>query len=161
METQLSPRAKSGHAAAMAARRVGLMPWTDPATMLERCTACGDCISACPQAIIHGGRGGYPFVRFDRECTFCGACAEACPEGVFDLSQPAAWQAKAHILPSCLEASAITCRACDDACPQAAIMARPQLGGATRIEVDFDVCTGCGACVAICPVKAIEVVDHG
>lgn len=141
--------------------RAGLMPWTDQATLLDRCTGCGDCAPVCPEGIVRLDRGGHPAIRFDRACTFCGACARACAEGVFDPERDPPWTARAVVRPACLETRGIACRACEDLCPETAISARPQPGGVTRIEVDDDTCTGCGACVAACPAAAIEVVRHG
>ena len=45
-----------------------------------------------------------------------------------------------------------------------AILFRPALGGYALPEVDAAACTGCGLCIGVCPVKAIEmgqVYDRG
>src|SRR3546814_1458142 len=58
-------------------------PWTSSERLLA-CTACGDCIAACPQAILSPGRDGLPVLSFAaRACTLCGRCADVCAEPVF------------------------------------------------------------------------------
>ncbi len=51
----------------------------------------------------------------------------------------------------------IPCNPCVDACPFDAISIN---GGMTETpKVDFQLCTGCGTCVSICPGLAIFIVD--
>lgn len=135
----------------------GVMPWTDPQRVFDRCTGCGACADACPQGIVATGRGGHPYLDFSAECTFCGACAEACPEDVFDPAQEPAIAAIARIAPSCFEPQGISCRVCQDVCPEDALRIRPQPGGRATVEVLADTCTGCGACVPVCPASAVEI----
>lgn len=133
-------------------------PWTTEDAILSACTGCGDCVTACPAAIVATGAGGYPEIRLaEGECTFCGRCAESCSAGVFDLARPAFRHAIA-IGGNCLSKTGTECRSCQDACPQAAIRFRPRLGGIAVPELDGDLCTGCGACLAPCPVDAIRAV---
>ena len=61
----------------------------------------------------------------------------------------------AFITENCLAYGNTVCRSCAEACEPGAIRFRPRLGGAALPEVDAAVCTGCGACVAPCPAKAI------
>ena len=42
-------------------------------------------------------------------------------------------------------------------CSQDAIVARTALGGNRNLQVDKLVCTGCGMCVATCPVDEITL----
>lgn len=133
------------------------LPWTDEAWVMERCTACGVCAEACPQDILHIRGGRHPEISFTDACTFCAACAEACPEGVFDLDRDPPWDAVAHVGEACFEPQGVSCRACEDACEARALRARPQLGGTAIMVLDPDACTGCGACVPVCPAGAIEV----
>ena len=64
-------------------------------TFLARCTACGDCIKACPHNAIHvlaewvkPGTGTPVMVPDSRACHMCEGfpCAAACGEGA--LAQP-------------------------------------------------------------------------
>ena len=133
------------------------LPWTDAARVMERCTACGACARACPQDIIAIVGGTHPEIAFSAPCTFCGACADACPEDVFDTERDPPWQAVAVVGEGCFEPMGIACRACEDACEARALRARPRLGGTADMTVDAEACTGCGACVPVCPVDAIAV----
>lgn len=146
-----------GRRALLTQRKPGLLPWTDDARLMQRCTGCGACAQACPQNILHISGGTHPEITFSNACTFCAACAEACPEDVFDLDRSPPWQAKARIDEGCLEGRGVSCRACEDACEARALRARPQIGGTAVMVLDAEACTGCGACVPVCPVDAIAI----
>ncbi len=139
-------------------------PWSLPeAGFIDRCTRCGDCISACPQRILQKGRGGFPQVEFSRgECLFCGACVQACTPGVLleERFQDAAsrpWSIRATISEPCLATRGVECRSCGDHCEAGAIRFRLVVGGAAAPLLDQSACTGCGACYGACPVKAIRL----
>ncbi|MGB8052179.1 MAG: 4Fe-4S dicluster domain-containing protein, partial [Azonexus sp.] len=69
-------------------------PWALPETdFVDRCTRCGNCLSACPQKILVAGDGGFPTIDFSQhECTFCGDCATACqPLALFRAGGLPAW----------------------------------------------------------------------
>jgi len=133
-------------------------PWSRPDfDFTEACTVCGRCIDVCPTGLLTKGHAGYPIADFSRgECSFCGACADACDAPCFRSREEAPWTLKAAIGPHCVETKGVVCRACEEACPQAAIRFRPQRGGAS-VSVDAVACTGCGACVKPCPVRAISI----
>jgi ferredoxin-type protein NapF len=135
-------------------------PWAlDEAAFIDACTRCNDCLGACPEHIVVAGDGGFPTVDFHRgECTFCGDCASACKPGALKRSeggQP--WLLKAYIGPACLPAKGVECRICGDFCDARAIRFTPRLGGAPLPEIVAESCTGCGACVAPCPVAAVTI----
>ena len=44
------------------------------------------------------------------------------------------------------------------ACDTSAIRFRPRIGGVPLPEVDAAACNGCGACIAPCPVSAVQRV---
>ena len=135
-------------------------PWAlAEAAFIDRCTRCGDCLKACPTGILVGGNGGFPTVDFSRgECTFCGDCVTACRPGALSRQQDAPpWRLIAVIAPNCLAEQRIECRVCDDQCDHRAIRMSPRLGACPLPEIDADKCTGCGACVAPCPAKAIAI----
>lgn len=52
----------------------------------------------------------------------------------------------------------IPCNPCVESCPQKAITIQPSVNDVPR--VDFDLCTGCGLCIAHCPGLAIFVVHQ-
>lgn len=136
-------------------------PWSrSEAEFTERCSQCGNCFEACPTGVVVRGHAGFPIVDFTKaHCTFCGACAAACKDGCFDTTEGrAAWSIKAAIGDGCLEPKGVACRVCQDACEPSAIRFKPQLGGRSAPFLDGDSCTGCGGCVASCPVSAISVV---
>ncbi len=127
---------------------------------IDRCTRCNECLKACPQQILVAGDGGYPTVDFSRgECTFCGDCLTACQPGALFRTSPEqpAWPYKAIIGDNCLPKQGVECRVCGDFCDARAIRFLPRLGGNPLPEIDAEKCTGCGACVAPCPVVAITV----
>ncbi|MBI5790362.1 MAG: ferredoxin-type protein NapF [Rhodocyclales bacterium] len=126
---------------------------------LKACTRCGDCVPVCPTHVIVIVRG-YPEVDFKRgECTFCGACATACKPGALQNSecQIWPWAIKAQVANTCLPMRGVECRICGDRCEANAIRFSPRLNGPPVAEIDAGACTGCGACVAPCPVSAISV----
>ncbi len=124
------------------------------------CSRCGDCIKVCPTTIIHKGDAGFPEIDFQRgECTFCGDCAAACPTGVLrrmdDEARP--WRVKAVIQDACITYSGVMCQVCQEQCEAGAI-AFPLVAGRVPVpELDAGLCSGCGACVASCPVSAITM----
>ena len=128
---------------------------------LASCDRCGQCESACPEGIIVLGQGGVPEVDFRRgECSFCGACARACSIGALADKGQAPWFTVAEIAFSCLSVQGVICRLCEERCEPAAIRFRPALGGYALPEVDAASCTGCGACVHICPVTAVQIAGR-
>ncbi|MEX2449338.1 MAG: ferredoxin-type protein NapF [Rhodospirillales bacterium] len=133
-------------------------PWTDEAAVLDACTACGACLAACPEKILYADANGHPVVSFlEKECTFCGACADACPEPVIGSRSTPAFNHRASIGASCFAPRGIHCQACGDACPEAAIRFRPRIGGPPMPDIAQSHCTGCGACVSVCPADAVSL----
>lgn len=134
-------------------------PWavsTD--TFFRQCTRCLDCVGACAENIIVAGDGGFPEVDFAKgECTFCGACAQACTDNALVLHDGAPWAMAVSVGDGCLSAQGVTCRVCGDNCDSGAIRFQLGLRGAATITLSQDACTGCGACVAPCPVDAITL----
>ncbi|MBL4614468.1 MAG: ferredoxin-type protein NapF [Magnetovibrio sp.] len=150
-------------------------PWSRQETQfIDACTQCDKCLSACDEGIVIRGAGGYPEIDFQRgECTFCGDCAKVCTPGAIffqkcdqDLPQqlppalPSAlpWSLDAKISSACLSAKAITCRVCGDRCDARAIRFQLSVGGIADPIIDQTACTGCGACVAPCPVNAVVLI---
>jgi ferredoxin-type protein NapF len=136
-------------------------PWALPEdAFIDRCTRCSDCLTACPQKILIVGDGGYPTIDFKLgECTFCSDCVSACqPKALLrpDTEQ-SAWTYKAAIGEDCLPHQGVECRVCSDFCDARAIRFAPRLGGSPLPDIDPEKCTGCGACVAACPVVTIRI----
>ncbi|MGF1699305.1 ferredoxin-type protein NapF [Photobacterium makurazakiensis] len=136
------------------------MPWVvDEDVFTDSCTRCNKCISACETQIITKGDGGFPIVDFNRgECTFCYRCADSCPEPLFQPQTEQPWPLVAQINEGCLAHKNIECRSCGDMCDVQAIHFKLQFGGVAKPELNWVDCTGCGACVSVCPTSAITMV---
>nr|WP_181701664.1 4Fe-4S dicluster domain-containing protein [Chthonobacter albigriseus] len=63
----------------------------------------------------------------------------------------------ASIGQGCLPQRGVDCQLCRDACPADAIRFRPRRGGPFLPEVSAAACTGCGACLAMCPTGSIAL----
>lgn len=127
--------------------------------MEDLCTGCGDCATACPEAIILVDRDRRPVVDLTRgECTFCGDCATACPTGALDPALAPDWPWRAQIGARCLSLQGVFCRACEDSCDARAIRFRLETGGRSQPLIDMGQCTGCGACASVCPSHAVGFV---
>lgn len=145
-------------------------PWALGASLFtEKCTRCDECIKACPEKIIGRGDGGYPEINFKKgECTFCAKCFDACEMGAFislpvgkegasSIQSAKPWRLEVNITSKCLSLNAVVCRTCGDNCDEQAINFKLQLGGISEPQVELDDCTGCGACVPVCPVNAVQI----
>ncbi len=135
------------------------MPWT-VAAFFDLCRRCDDCVRTCEESVVVRGDGGFPTVDFQRGgCTFCGACARACGHGALDRQGRPAWHLGVEIGEHCLSARGITCRACGDACGGRAIRFQLQTGGRAIPLVNDSLCSGCGSCIATCPIQVIQIKE--
>lgn len=136
-------------------------PWALTETeFVERCDGCGACVPACQDKLIKVGRGKLPEMDFTRGgCDFCRDCLNACEVGALhspeDDSVP--WDIRATIQEGCLSLNAVVCRSCGEVCDQRAIRFKLETGGVARPLLDSELCNGCGACFAVCPVKAVNL----
>ena len=134
-------------------------PWAVAvASFASLCTRCDACIDACGEHVLARGADGLP--RFEPgpgECTFCGDCASACQTGALDATLSPPWQLRAQVGPGCLPAHGVVCASCREICPESAIRVPP--GGRGAAVVDAALCTGCGACVGVCPGNALSLAD--
>jgi len=137
-------------------------PWALPeGQFIEICTRCADCVSACPDGLIKNGRGDYPEIDFTQGgCDFCGDCVTACkPKALVQSSSTAPpWSIVASIEKNCLSLNAVTCRSCGDVCDEEAISFKLQTGGRAIPHLEPELCSGCGECIAVCPVKAVRIL---
>lgn len=137
-------------------------PWFQTEqSFLAHCNQCGDCLTACENGILERGADGYPQVNFHNgECQFCAACVRACPTGALEQKPGVApWSLHASInTASCLASRGVLCMVCGEHCAARAIRFPPSAYAIGAPILDQAVCTGCGACVAPCPVSAIRMV---
>lgn len=129
-------------------------PWADADAFAARCSGCNDCVTRCPEQVLllRGQKAEFDPSR--GECTFCGECVETCTTGALHRDQPAHRHA-ATVADTCLPARGVVCASCRDVCPERAV--QWALGARKAVHIDTDACTGCGACVALCPVQAITL----
>ena len=132
--------------------------------MHAECAACAaPCVEACPEKIIHRhgkdhALSGLPFLAFERGgCTWCGACAAACPVDL-DTKPPRPGLGRVRLdRGSCLAWHGVICISCLSRCVYGAID-RDRSG---RTMLDAEACTGCGACIAACPVPGTLALQKG
>ncbi len=128
---------------------------------VDTCDRCDRCIKACPSNILFRGGAGFPEVNFSQAgCDFCQACVEHCPTQALSLDQSdyeAPWSYVAHVKDNCLSERGVVCRSCGDVCETRTIKFKLVVGGSALLELNTADCNGCGECVSICPVNAIEI----
>lgn len=136
-------------------------PWSlrPDSAFTEHCTRCGDCVHVCPRGVLSAGDGGFPQISFAAAgCSLCGDCAKACPTRAIDrAASPIAFIWRVQVDARCLNRRGVECRVCGDACDARALRFVPARGGMAQLKVDSAACTGCGDCVAVCPVDAITL----
>jgi len=123
---------------------------------LTICTQCDACAKACPEGIIRAGSGGFPVLDFNQgECTFCGECASQCEANAIVFDDHYQWPWQAEISAGCLNKKNVICRSCVDECETEAIRFKWIASGVSIPEIDNSLCSGCGACIGVCPEKSI------
>lgn len=136
--------------------------------LLDRCTACQLCVSACPTqvlqpALFHYGWAGFAKPRLDFERAFCNfecrRCGEVCPTDAIALLElpvkklTSVGVAKFERSLCIVDANGTDCAACSEHCPTKAVNTVPFRDNLRLPQVTEDLCIGCGACEFACPVR--------
>jgi ferredoxin-type protein NapF len=75
------------------------------------------------------------------------------------LAGETAWPWKAHIAETCLALRQVVCRTCGEQCEAGAIRFQLKTGGMAEPMVNTAACTGCGACMRVCPAGAVGMIN--
>ena len=120
------------------------------------CLGYGDCVRACPEHAISIENG---IARVNPSaCIGCGVCTRECPNGIIHLIPDVSRVVvecsnhdKGAITRKACKNGCIGCGKCEKTCPHGAIKVVDNLA-----VIDYEKCTGCAACVAVCPVHCIH-----
>ncbi|MBA4138762.1 MAG: hypothetical protein C0518_15765 [Opitutus sp.] len=138
------------------------------ARLLDRCTACQLCVSACPTqalqpSVLHYGWSGLAKPRLDFERAFCNfdchRCAEVCPTGAIatlareEKRRTSIGAARFERSLCIVETAGTDCAACSEHCPTKAVETVPFRNNLRLPQVRDELCIGCGACEFVCPVR--------
>jgi len=126
---------------------------------LEMCDRCHACIHQCPENILVTDFSGFPRVDFQKGgCSFCGECVDHCAPKALDKSASTRpWSISINIENNCLTHQHVVCQVCREQCDQGAIALVHKVGSVAVPTIKMDKCTGCGFCLAVCPVSAISI----
>ena len=142
--------------------------------LMNNCTACHLCVSACPTqvlqpAFLEYGLLGIMQPRMDFKTSFCDykcvVCTTVCPSGAI-LEQSVESKkllqvGKARFVrKNCVVYTQQTdCGACAEHCPTKAVrMVFDKEVNLRAPKVDESICVGCGACEYACPTKPYKAI---
>lgn len=119
------------------------------------CLGYGDCTAVCQYDAIRVING--VAVVDPKRCTGCGLCAKACPNSIISVVNAlrtvhvkCSNKEKGAVSRKQCKVSCIGCMKCEKTCPHDAVHVENNLA-----RIDYDKCTSCGECAAVCPTGAI------
>ena len=136
----------------------------------RRCTGCQLCVAECPNNVLRPSTDlehlMQPEMSFEKgfcrpECT---RCSELCPTGAIrKIGREEKTQfhiGTARVNPeTCLMATGKSpCGKCVQACPSGAVKLVKTEDGQRIPVIAEEICTGCGACEYLCPVRPISAI---
>jgi 4Fe-4S ferredoxin len=110
------------------------------------CQTCHTCVEVCPANALFNkkakrGERVEKITHRPDACIYCGACAVACPVNAIDVRKTA-------ILPDVEKKGILEKKILEAPVPEALLR--------TCLETDETACLGCGNCVIVCPVNALN-----
>jgi len=120
------------------------------------CLGLGDCVAVCEYNAINIEDGVAYIV--EQNCVACQKCVAACPKNIIEMVPNTARvtvycsnieRGKA-VMDAC-KVGCIACKKCEKACQYDAIKVINNLA-----VIDYDKCTNCGDCIAVCPTQCIN-----
>jgi MauM/NapG family ferredoxin protein len=159
------PYPAPGGAGRILLRPPGALP---EAEFLQRCTASGRCVAACPVAAIKPDwsddplRNRKPIIEARLQaCVVCDdlSCMKVCPSGALrDLPREEIRMGTAVLRPDlCVRSQGEECQICVDKCPVGRTAIEIPYHGA-EVVVKADGCVGCGVCEMYCPTQPKAIV---
>ncbi len=124
------------------------------------CLGSGDCVVSCQfDAMYIDEITGLPVI-IEEKCVSCGACVKACPRKIIELRKKGKKSRRIYV--SCVnkEKGAISRKNCNVSCIGCGKCVKECKFEAITLEnnlayIDFNKCTLCRKCVAVCPQNSI------
>jgi Na+-translocating ferredoxin:NAD+ oxidoreductase subunit B len=130
-----------------------------PLISLEKCTACGKCVAACPKQVIELAQTSKAVVischsrdkgvdvkkKCQVGCIACGICVRTCPVDAIKID---------NNLARIDHSKCIVCGLCVKKCPTSAI--HDYIPVRPKAYIDPEKCVGIDVCEKVCPVNAIS-----
>ncbi len=121
------------------------------------CDFCEDCLNVCDAGALKKLPLSGDLPANNNNSNKREALSESADEASSESFLPP-WHIKASIdLNNCFSMNATICRSCGESCDDEAIKFNLKLGGIAEPVLNTETCTGCGACLSVCPVQAVKL----
>ncbi len=123
------------------------------------CDGYGDCAAVCDNDAIRIING--VAVVNPSKCLGCGKCAKVCPNHLIVIRRA---DVKVDVRCSSRDIGKVTRAVCKNGCIGCKLCEKKCTSGAISVSdnhasIDYDKCSGCGACAASCPTKCITLLS--